>query len=69
MLDHRAAIFGAVPTGLSAGSHVLVVRGLLAPRGAIVAALRASFQHVAGEWALASAQSRTHLAALGAIDT
>ena len=46
VLDHRAAVFGAVSTGLGARGHVLIVRGLLACRGAIVATFRAAFQHV-----------------------
>src|SRR5260370_1060458 len=55
VLAQLAALLGAVPARFGAGGNVLVVWGLLAGRGAVVAALRAALQHGAGEWALAGA--------------
>ncbi len=48
---------------------MLVIRELPAGRGALVAALRATLQHGAGEGAPSGAQGRTGLAALGAVGT
>ena len=67
MLEHLAARLGAIPARLGAGGHVLVVWGLLTRRGALVATLRATLQHVAGERAFPGAQGRTRLAALAAV--
>src|SRR5262249_28330820 len=67
VLQQLAALFGALPARRGAGGHVLVVRELPAGRGALVAARRAALQHGAGEGALAGAQGRTGLAALGAV--
>jgi len=67
VLEHLAALIGAVPARFGARGHVLVVRELLARRSAFIAAFRAAFQHVADEGTLASAEGGARLATFGTV--
>jgi hypothetical protein len=67
MLQQFVALFGALPARLCAFGHVFFRRNLPAGRCAFGAAFLAALQHVSCQRAFSSAQSRTRLAALGAV--
>ena len=68
-LNRIAAGLRAVAAGFGALGHVLVVWHAFARLGAVVAALRAAFEHVRREWAVTRAERGAGLATFGAVDT
>ena len=68
-LNRIAAGLRAVAAGFGALGHVLVVWHAFARLGAVVAALRAAFEHVRRERAVARTERGAGLATFGAVDT